>query len=170
MKIGAFDFIQKPFEIEEMELRIDKALEHRRLKHEIDYLRHTQPDIYDFDRIVGASGALQRVLNIVRKVAQSNTTVLIRGETGTGKRADCVGDSPQLGSGKSELCPCQLRRASRKLAGVRTIRPREGGVHRRRPTARGALRADRRGQSVPRRSRRHECQHAGQDTPCAAGT
>ncbi len=85
MKIGAFDFVQKPFEIEEMELRIAKALEHRRLKHEIDYLRHTQPDIYDFDRIVGASGALQRVLNIVRKVAQSNTTVLIRGETGTGK-------------------------------------------------------------------------------------
>ena len=85
MKIEAFDFVQKSFEIEEMELRIAKALEHRRLKHEIDYLRHTQPDIYDFDRIVGASGALQRVLNIVRKVAQSNTTVLIRGETGTGK-------------------------------------------------------------------------------------
>jgi DNA-binding NtrC family response regulator len=66
MKIGAFDFVQKPFKIEEMELRIAKATEHRRLKHEIDYLRHTQPDVYDFDRIVGASGALQRVLNIVR--------------------------------------------------------------------------------------------------------
>ena len=52
-----------------MELRIAKALEHRRLKHEIDYLRHTQPDIYDFDLIVGASGALQRVLNVVKKVA-----------------------------------------------------------------------------------------------------
>ena len=85
MKIGAFDYVQKPFEIEEMELRIEKALDNRRLKHEIDYLRHTQPDIYDFNRIVGASGALQRVLNIVKKVSQSNTTVLIRGETGTGK-------------------------------------------------------------------------------------
>ena len=59
MKIGAFDFVQKPFEIEEMELKIEKALELRRLKHEIEYLRHTQQDIYDFDRIVGASGALQ---------------------------------------------------------------------------------------------------------------
>ena len=85
MRIGAFDYVQKPFEIEEMELKIDKALEVRRLKHEIDYLRHTQPDIYDFDRIVGASGALQRVLDVVRKVAKTNTTVLIRGETGTGK-------------------------------------------------------------------------------------
>ena len=85
MQIGAFDYVQKPFEIEEMELTIEKALEVRRLKYEIDYLRHTQPDIYDFDRIVGASGALQRVLDIVRKVAKTNTTVLIRGETGTGK-------------------------------------------------------------------------------------
>jgi len=85
MKIGAFDYVQKPFEIEEMELKVEKALEHRRLKHEIEYLRHTQQDIYDFDRIVGASGALQSVLAIVKKVAKSNTTVLIRGETGTGK-------------------------------------------------------------------------------------
>ena len=57
MKIGAFDYVQKPFEIEEMELKVEKAIEHRRLKHEIEYLRHTQQDIYDFDRIVGASGA-----------------------------------------------------------------------------------------------------------------
>jgi Nif-specific regulatory protein len=85
MKIGAFDYVLKPFEIEEMEVKIEKAMEHRRLKHEIEYLRHTQQDIYDFDRIVGASGALQRVLDVVRKVAKSNTTVLIRGETGTGK-------------------------------------------------------------------------------------
>jgi two-component system, NtrC family, response regulator AtoC len=85
MKIGAFDYVQKPFEIEEMELKVEKAIEHRRLRHEIEYLRHTQQDIYDFDRIVGASGALQSVLAIVKKVAKSNTTVLIRGETGTGK-------------------------------------------------------------------------------------
>jgi Nif-specific regulatory protein len=85
MKIGAFDYVQKPFEIEEMELKIAKAIEHRRLKHEIEYLRHTQQDIYDFDRIVGASGALQSVLAVVKKVAKSNTTCLIRGETGTGK-------------------------------------------------------------------------------------
>ena len=85
MKIGAFDYVQKPFEIEEMELKVEKAIEHRRLRHEIEYLRHTQQDIYEFDRIVGASGALGAVLGIVKKVAKSNTTVLIRGETGTGK-------------------------------------------------------------------------------------
>src|SRR6516165_9682204 len=74
MKIGAFDYVQKPFELEE-----------KRVKTDLEYLRGTQQDLYDFDRIVGSSPALQRVLDIVKKVAKSNTTVLIRGETGTGK-------------------------------------------------------------------------------------
>jgi DNA-binding NtrC family response regulator len=85
MKSGAFDYVQKPFEIEEMELKIQKALDVRRMQHQIDYLRHAQGDIYDFDRIIGSSGALEKVLGVVRKVAKSNTTVLVRGETGTGK-------------------------------------------------------------------------------------
>src|SRR5512132_2815079 len=85
MKVGAFDYVQKPFEIEEMEVKIEKALEVKRVKTDLEYLRGTQQDLYDFDKIVGSSPALQRVLDIVKKVAKSNTTVLIRGETGTGK-------------------------------------------------------------------------------------
>jgi len=85
MKSGAFDYVQKPFEIEEMEVKIEKALEMRRMQNQIDYLRHAQGDIYEFDRIIGSSGALEKVLAVVRKVAKSNTTVLVRGETGTGK-------------------------------------------------------------------------------------
>src|SRR6188508_806998 len=72
MKSGAFDYVQKPFEIEEMEVKIEKALEMKRMKNELD-------------KIVGSSEALQRVLDMVKKVAKSNTTCLIRGETGTGK-------------------------------------------------------------------------------------
>jgi Nif-specific regulatory protein len=85
MKHGAFDYVQKPFEIEEMEVKVEKALELKRLRHELDYLRHEQQESYEFDRIVGASEPLQRVLSVVKKVAKSNSTVLIRGETGTGK-------------------------------------------------------------------------------------
>src|SRR6187401_1262041 len=85
MRAGAFDYVQKPFEIEEMEVKIAKALEMRQMQHQIDYLRHAQGDIYEFDRIIGSSGALEKVLEVVRKVAKSNTTVLVRGETGTGK-------------------------------------------------------------------------------------
>jgi DNA-binding NtrC family response regulator len=135
MKIGAFDYVQKPFEIEEMELKVNKAIEHRRLKHEIEYLRHTQQDIYDFDRIVGASGALQSVLAIVKKVAKSNTTVLIRGETGTGKELiagathhNSLRAGPQLRQG-------ELRGAAGEPAGIGAVRPREGGLHRRRQAA-----------------------------------
>src|SRR5438067_340645 len=62
MKSGAFDYVQKPFEIEEMEVKIEKALEVKRLKNQLEYLRDTQNDIYDFDRIVGSSAALLRVL------------------------------------------------------------------------------------------------------------
>jgi Nif-specific regulatory protein len=85
MKHGAFDYVQKPFEIEEMEVKVEKALELKRLRHELDYLRHEQQESYDFERIVGGSEPLQRVLSVVKKVAKSNSTVLIRGETGTGK-------------------------------------------------------------------------------------
>src|SRR5437764_11277550 len=85
IKAGAFDYVQKPFEIEEMEVKIEKALEVKRLKNEIEYLRDAQQDRYDFEKIIGTSPALQRVLDIVKKVAKSNTTVLVRGETGTGK-------------------------------------------------------------------------------------
>jgi DNA-binding NtrC family response regulator len=85
MKHGAFDYVQKPFEIEEMEVKIEKALELRRLQHELDYLRHERQESYEFEKIVGASEPLQRVLAVVRKVAKSNSTVLIHGETGTGK-------------------------------------------------------------------------------------
>ncbi|MGV3520184.1 sigma-54 interaction domain-containing protein, partial [Luteitalea sp.] len=57
----------------------------RRLRNEVDYLRHEQGGIYQFDNIIGASGAVQRVVDVVKKVVKSNTTVLINGETGTGK-------------------------------------------------------------------------------------
>src|SRR6202008_3598324 len=67
MKTGAFDYVQKPFEIEEMEVKIEKALEVKRLKNQLEYLRDTQNDIYDFDRIVGSSPALQKGLDIVKK-------------------------------------------------------------------------------------------------------
>src|SRR5207245_6639450 len=77
MKIGAFDYVQKPFEIEEMEVKIEKAMEVKRLKHQLEYFRGAQQDIYDFDSIVGSSPSLQRVLDIVMKVAKSNTTVLL---------------------------------------------------------------------------------------------
>ena len=169
MKTGAFDYVQKPFEIEEMEVKIEKALEMRRMRHEIDYLRHEQDDIYNFDRIIGSSGALKRVLGIVQKVARSNTTVLIRGETGTGKELIAGRHPPQLAARQPQLREGELRRPAGEPARVRAVRPREGRVHERRPPAHRPLRAGRRRQPVPRRDRRHEPEHAGEDPARAAG-
>src|SRR5436853_5446478 len=82
-----------------MEVKIEKAVEVKRLKNEIEYLRDAQQDRYDFDRIIGNSPSLQRVLDIVRKVAKSNTTVLVRGETGTGK--ELIAGAIHLNSNRS---------------------------------------------------------------------
>jgi DNA-binding NtrC family response regulator len=82
---GAFDFIEKPFTLEHLQVRLQRALELRRLRHQVSYLNRTQPDIYAFDRIIGADGSLKPIIDMVRKVAPSGATVLIGGETGTGK-------------------------------------------------------------------------------------
>jgi Nif-specific regulatory protein len=85
MKLGADDYVQKPFELTELEMKVAKALEHRRLIHENNYLRHERGLVYDFANMVGESPAILQVLDVVKKVASSNTTVLVTGETGTGK-------------------------------------------------------------------------------------
>ncbi|MDH4100556.1 MAG: sigma-54 dependent transcriptional regulator [Nitrospirota bacterium] len=83
MKAGACDFVQKPFPLEELEIKVQKALEHRQLQTEVEYKREETP--CRFEDIVGESPQIKKVLGIVKKVAASNTTILITGDTGTGK-------------------------------------------------------------------------------------
>lgn len=85
VKEGAFDFLSKPFSIGKIELAINRALENRSLKNEIDYLRRTQDVIYDFEQIVAHSPAMQKVMATVKKFAGTDSTILMTGETGTGK-------------------------------------------------------------------------------------
>ncbi|MBN2298058.1 MAG: sigma-54-dependent Fis family transcriptional regulator [Deltaproteobacteria bacterium] len=86
MKNGAHDFIQKPFGLHEIVQKIDDALALKRMKNEIDYLRHTQEDIiYRTADIIGESTTLKKVLTMAEKVATADSTLLITGETGVGK-------------------------------------------------------------------------------------
>ena len=85
MKLGAFDFITKPFLVEEILLRVQNALEKRRLKQEVRLLRAEVKGAFGVEGIIGVSEGIRRVLMNLPKVAPTESTVLITGESGTGK-------------------------------------------------------------------------------------
>jgi len=85
MRLGAFDFLTKPLDLDVLELRIRRLLEKRRLDHEVRELRDRLRGRIDVDGFVAESGAMQEVLSIVKRVAPTSSSVLISGESGTGK-------------------------------------------------------------------------------------
>jgi DNA-binding NtrC family response regulator len=85
MKAGAYDYLTKPVEAEELLLVLDKAMERRRLVHEVERLREEVRGKYSFDGIVYSGPQMNKVLELVSKVAATEATVLILGESGTGK-------------------------------------------------------------------------------------
>ena len=85
IRAGAFDFIVKPYTSTRIRIAVEQAVENRSLRHEIDYLRRTQDIDYDFNRIIAASPAMGKVIATLRRIADSEATILMTGETGTGK-------------------------------------------------------------------------------------
>ncbi|HXI58739.1 MAG TPA: sigma-54 dependent transcriptional regulator, partial [Polyangia bacterium] len=85
IRAGAFDFLTKPFEIEQLLLIIERALQHRALKEEVRRLRRAVVESARFGEILGDSPAIKRSCELVARAAGSDATVLITGESGTGK-------------------------------------------------------------------------------------
>jgi DNA-binding NtrC family response regulator len=85
IKAGAADFITKPFVDEKIRLAVNQAIENRSLKNEIDYLRRQQDVAYDYDRIIAVSPAMIEVMDTIKRLARTDSIVLMTGETGTGK-------------------------------------------------------------------------------------
>ncbi len=85
MKLGAFDYIQKPFSEQELLVRTQKAIETRRLHGQVQLFAQEFKERYHFDNIIGRSQAIRDVLTRVVKIAPTDATVLITGESGTGK-------------------------------------------------------------------------------------
>ena len=85
MKSGAFDFITKPFDPETVVVVMRKAVEFHRLRQENHLLRKAVREQYQLEQLVGVSEPIKQVLDFVRKVADSDSTVMIQGESGTGK-------------------------------------------------------------------------------------
>jgi len=85
VKLGAYDYITKPFEIEELVLVADKALEERSLRRQVARLQREVEGKFGLDNIVARSQAMREILTLVSRVATSNVSVLVTGESGTGK-------------------------------------------------------------------------------------
>lgn len=85
MKKGAFDYLTKPFSVDELEVVVEKAIKHRTVVAENQYLREEINFEFNFGHIVGQSEVMQPIYDTVSKVARSDATVLINGPSGTGK-------------------------------------------------------------------------------------
>ena len=85
MRKGAYSYLTKPFEAQDLFFQMERALENRRLSSEVNRLKNLLKEKYDFDNIVAKSGKMQRVLEMVARIAQTDSTVYIHGESGTGK-------------------------------------------------------------------------------------
>jgi DNA-binding NtrC family response regulator len=85
MKMGAYDYVTKPFKIDELQMTIQRALDYEAALRENVYLRKELKNKYKFENIIGTSRKMQQVYGLINKVADTDSTVLIQGESGTGK-------------------------------------------------------------------------------------
>ena len=85
MKLGAYDYVTKPFEVDELRLMISRSLSTQALEKEVQYLRKEVDKNFGFGNIIGKSDVMKEIFNVIRQIADSKSTVLIMGESGTGK-------------------------------------------------------------------------------------
>jgi len=100
MKLGALDYVIKPFENEKLKKSVQTALDNRRLKAEVLSLKSRIKSAYGEENIIGSSEEMRRVIEMAKAAAQSLSTVLIRGESGTGK--ELIANLIHLNSDRSE--------------------------------------------------------------------
>jgi len=99
MKAGAYDYVLKPFDLDELEMKVERAVEHRRLLARIEAYDRSEI-VPRFENIVGESPQMKEVFRTIEKVAHSNATVLVLGETGVGK--ELVAEALHRNSSRSD--------------------------------------------------------------------
>jgi two-component system response regulator PilR (NtrC family) len=85
LRLGAYDYVSKPFNVDELKLKVRKALERKRLQQENVLLKRALQTSHQFSNIIGKSAAMQAVFQLIQTIAPTTSTVLVTGESGTGK-------------------------------------------------------------------------------------
>ena len=124
IKAGAYDYITKPVHPDELRALVNRVLERHRLIDEVRLLRSSLDEKYGFEHIVGRSGALLEVLDAASRVANTDTTVLILGETGTGKELVARAIHRKQPEKRSAVCCYQLRGHSGRTSRIGVVRSR----------------------------------------------
>src|SRR5207253_637938 len=97
---GAYDFIGKPINLDELEVRIHNGIEADQLRREVRLVRLEQTSLFSFDQILGQSEAMTEMVRLARKIAESETSsILLQGESGTGK--DLIAKAIHYGSSRA---------------------------------------------------------------------
>ena len=170
MKQGAYHYANKPFNLDEIALLVEKALETTRLRREVRALRSAQAQPYSLDRIVGDSDAMVHVRALLKKIAAGPaSTVLLTGESGTGKDLAAKVHSLQQRPRGQAVHEHHLLGAAREPARERAVRARARRVHRRGSPEARAVRDGRRRHGVSRRNRRDGAGPAGQAAAVSRG-
>ena len=169
MRLGACDYLSKPFDIDLLKMKVREKIENRQLRQENVLLKRTLGLSHQFSNIIGRSEAMLEVFKMIETVARTNSTILLTGESGTGKglvaqaihfhslRRDKPMVSLNCGAMPETLLESELFGHMR------------GVVHRRRHQQEGAARGRRARHHLPRRDRRDERRDAGQAAARAAG-
>jgi DNA-binding NtrC family response regulator len=170
MKLGAYDFLTKPFPLAELEILIEKAYERRQLRKENDQLKAVLNRTKTEPTIIGKSPAMQEVFRLIERAGPTDKSILIQGESGTGKSPSPRPQRVPPGADKPMVtinCAALPRACWRRLFDMRRARSRprrdEAGVVRGRRWGHAVHRRDRRtgriaaGQAVARAGRRPIC-------------
>ena len=129
LKRGANDYFSKPWDNEKLLIEIERMISKGRLERENVELKRALKQRYSFPNIVGKSERMLKILDLVAQVAASRATILITGETGTGKELIAQRDSRAFGARRTSLRPGALGLGAAGFARIGAVRSREGRVH-----------------------------------------
>jgi CheY-like chemotaxis protein len=170
IKEGAFDYLTKPVDTQRLRILLDKAVERQETLREVKELRRQLRDQGSYGRIVGNSPGIRGIYRVIEQAAPTNASVLVWGESGTGKGTGRADDSLAQPARVVSLRRDQLRRDPGDAARERDLRAREGRVHGRAGSPPRLFRARAPRHAVPGRDLGDDARHASQAAARSAGT